>query len=221
MLQAQQIVALACQIAKAPGFTAQAGQFLNLVLESLAIEQNLDAIRRTTTISVSAGVPTYNLPAAFLRAREVFYQINGEVFNPTEIDLDQYDMLFKGTGVSDYPYNFAVDMAQTPPTISLYPQPVVPIQLTVRYQDSSVTIPTPEISAVVPWFIDHSYLVHAVAERLMLLTDDDRIAGMKSANDDTLRQYLRMNNGNTLKTVALDPRVFRTSRNLPPTKLLP
>ncbi len=224
MLTAQQICTYACQIAKCPGYTTQAGDFLNLVLESLAIKQNLDSIRRTATLSVNSGVPNYNLPLNFLRARQVFYNVNGAIYQPTEISLAQYNGLFQGNIATDYPYNFAVDMAPSSsgsaPIIYFYPNPLTGLTVTVQYQDDTVTITNPSTSSVIPWFIDHDYLVNAVAQRLMKITDDVRHDAMKFESDDKLREFLRLNNGNTLKTVSLDPRVFRSGIYLPPDKLI-
>ena len=132
MLTSQQIVTLACQIAKAPGFTAQAGQFLNARLIQLALEQDMDIIRRTVTIPVVTGTSKYNLPANYLRAREVFYNLNGVVFTLTSRALDDYDQLYNGQSLQDYPYLYATDIAATPPAIYLYPAPSVSLTLTVR-----------------------------------------------------------------------------------------
>ena len=46
-LQAQQIVALATQIAKVPGYTLQAGQMLNMILADLAETYDLEVARKT------------------------------------------------------------------------------------------------------------------------------------------------------------------------------
>ncbi len=224
MLTASQICTYATQIAKCPGFLTQAGDFLNLVLERLALKQNLDAIRRTTVLNIVSGVPSYNLPMNYLRAREVFYNVNGAIYSPTEYDLAQYDVLPQGNISTDYPYVFAVDMAPSssslPPVMYFYPNPLVGLEVTVRYQDDTVTITNPSTSSVIPWFIDHDYLVRAVAEYLMTVTDDTRQMQFKVTTDDILRDFLKLNNGNTLKTVKLDPRVFKSGIYLPPDKLL-
>jgi hypothetical protein len=46
-LTAAQIVTLACQIAKAPGMTAQAGQLLNMILAELCQDYDFQVARRT------------------------------------------------------------------------------------------------------------------------------------------------------------------------------
>lgn len=218
MLTAAQIVTIATTIAKCPGFAQMAGQRLNEILLDLAISQNLDIVRRTATINVLPGVQQYNLPATFLRARECFYNIQGAVFYMVEIDLAQYDQLFTGPNNSAYPEQFAIQIETG--QIYFYPLPIIPLTVTLRYMDETVEIANPETSTVIPWFQMQSYLINRLAEKMMGITDDNRLPLFKQENDDSLRQYLRMNNGNTLKTVAMDPRIWRSGNNaLKPTKL--
>jgi hypothetical protein len=219
MLTAAQIVTIACQIAKCPGYTQIAGQRLNEVLFDLAVDQNLDSIRRTVTIVLDPNQQAYALPANFLRAREVFYNVEGAVFVVVEIDLSEYDALFTGPNNSAYPYNFAVDQATN--LMYFYPLPLVPLNVTVRYMDDTVEIANPDTSGIVPWFQKQSYLIERLAEKMMQITDDTRRLEFKATSDDNLRAYLKLNNGNTLKTVGLDPRRFRGAGVLKPTKLYP
>lgn len=219
MLTSAQIITLALQIAKAPGYTAQAGQLFNALLVKLAINQDLDIIRRTATINVLPGTQSYALPASFLRMRECFYNVSGAVFYLVEYDISEYDQLFTGPNNSAYPEYFAVDVASN--MIYFYPLPVVPLAVTIKYMDYSVEVTTPETSSVIPWFQDQDYLITVMAERMMRITDDTRQAEFAMIEDDNLRRYLRMQNGNTLKKVELDPRIFRTGRNSKPTKAYP
>lgn len=219
MLTAAQIVTMACYIAKCPSYTQLAGQRLNEVLVDLALEQNLDIIRRTMTISVLPNQQAYQLPANFLRARECFYNIEGAVFQVLEYSLDDFDALFTGPNNSAYPEIFTVD--QSTNILQFYPLPLVPISVTFRYMDQSVEISNPDTSGGVPWFPKQSYLIGRVAEKMMQVTDDVRMAEFKAENDEELRRYLRMNNGNVLNTVQLDPRRFNNPRDLKATKLYP
>ena len=221
MLTSAQIISLACSIAKVPGFTTQAGQLMNARLIQIALDQDLDIIRRTTTINLLVGTATYNLPANYLRAREVFYSQNGQVFTPNQISLEDYDGLFKGPGEQDYPYYYATDIAQSPPTISLYPAPSVSTAMTVRYMDNLVEITTPETSSVIPWFQDQLLLVKMVAEDLMDISDDSRADDFFHKNDDKMRRLIQMANDkeNRAITVKKDPLSFRSVRTVKPTKL--
>lgn len=220
MLTAAQIVALALQIAKVPGYTTQGGQALNMALLDLAIDNNLDIIRRTTTIAVTPGTQAYPLPANFLRMREAFYNINGVIFYLTPISIPEYDALYAGPSQSSYSDQYAVDQATN--LIYLYPMPLLGFDLVLRYMDTAVEITTPESSSVIPWFPKQDTLVTMTAERIMRITDDTRQLQFKGLADDSARRYLQLTNGTTLKTVQLDPRRFKTgSGALKSTKLYP
>lgn len=221
MLTSQQIINLACSIAKTPGMTQQAGQLMNARLIQIALEQDLDIIRRTTTITLVVGNPTYNLPANYLRAREVFYSQSGQVFYLSSRSLADYDQLFKGPGEQEYPYLYATDLGASPPTINLYPAPSISTVLTVRYMDNLVEITTPENSSVIPWFQDQLLLIKMVAEDLMDIADDTRASEFAMKNDDKMRRLIQMANDKEDRaiTVKKDPASFRSVRMVRPTKL--
>ena len=250
MLTAAQIVTLACQAAKAPGYTSQAGQFLNQRLVQIALQQDLDIVRRfyTFTTGIGNGGP-YTLPANYLRARQVGYYNNGLWYDLSQKSLEEFNRLFQGPGLQDYPYLFATDVAGSlapPPTtgvgsnqgtlgtppnqntnvpvpvIYLYPQPVVNLQIEVLYFDNNVEIPNPQTSTTVPWFPDGLALVKDVAQLLMLLTDDERRMPLKNELDDDMSRYLKMDDDKEQRTlrVKLDTANFRTARrSVRPTKL--
>lgn len=220
MLTSAQIVSLACQIAKCPGYTTQAGQLLNTVLVSMAVDQNLDIIRRTATINVLPGQASYALPTNFLRMREVFYNVNGVPFYLILIDISEYDALFSGPNTTTYPEYCAIDQATN--LIYFYPLPLSILTITIRYMDTVVEITSPETSSVIPWFIKQDTLITKLSEQLMRITDDTRQADFKALGDASFDGFLKLTNGTTLKTVSLDPRKFRKNvNNLHPTKLYP
>lgn len=220
-LTAQQIVTRACEIAKCPGYTQQGGQYLNLVLVQNALQQDLDIIRRTTTLTFVVGQASYSLPVNYLRAREVFYNINGEIFYLSAKTLEQYDQLFQGPGEIDFPYVYATDIAQTPPLMYFYPAPSISGPVTVRYMDNNVEITTPETSSTIPYIQDQLWLVERVAEKLMGVTDDARAPAYHDLNDETQRRYLRMANDQTglVHKVSKDNDSFRAVGMVRPTKL--
>lgn len=221
MLTSQQIINLACAEAKCPGMTQQAGQYMNARLVQIALNQDLDIVRRTTTINFVVGTPTYNLPVNYLRAREVFYSQNGQVFTPAQVGIDQYDELFKGPGEKDFPYFYATDLGATPPTISFYPSPSISTPVTIRYMDNLVEITTPENSTVVPWFQDQRLLIKMVAEDLYDLVDDTRVDSASMKNDKQLRQLVQMANDKENRAIKVqkDRSTFRAVRATLPTKL--
>jgi len=221
MLTASQIINLAVQIAKVPGMTTQAGQFLNARLIQLALDQDMDIIRRTTTINVVTGQASYALPVNYLRMREAFYNINGSVFWLVQLALKNYDQLNTNPGLTDYPYYYSTDIGTTPPTLLLYPPPSLAFTLNIRYMDNLVEIDDPENSQVIPWFQDQSLLINMVAENLMSISDDTRVEMMFRQNDDKFRRLIQMSNDkeNYAIVVEKDERTFRTARRVRPTKL--
>jgi len=219
MLTAAQLVTVACQIAKCPGYTQIAGQRLNEILVDLALDQNLDSIRRTITLNVQPNQQAYQLPVNFLRARECFYNVNGAVFIVTEYALEDFDALFTGPNNSAYPEIFTVDASTN--ILQFYPLPLVPLSVTFRYMDNTVELPTPDTNNGVPWFPQQAYLIEKLAAKMMQVTDDVRADSFDARADEILRRYLKLNNGNVLKTVQLDPRRFNNPRDLKATKLYP
>lgn len=221
MLTAAEIISLAVQIAKVPGMTKQAGQFLNARLLQLALDQDMDIIRRTTNINVLTGQSAYNLPANYLRMREAFYNINGSVFWLDQLALKNYDQLNTNPGLTDYPYYYSTDIGQTPPQLLLYPPPSLAFPLVIRYMDSLVEIDDPVNSTIIPWFQDQSLLINMVAENLMSIADDTRAEMMFRQNDDKFRRWIQMSNDkeNRATVIEKDPRSFRSVRRVRPTKL--
>lgn len=221
MLTASEIIGLAVQIAKVPGMTTQAGQFLNARLLQLALEQDMDIIRRTTTIPIITGQVAYDLPPNYLRMREAFYNINGSIFWLIQLALKNYDQLNTNPGLTDYPYYYSTDIGQTPPQLLLYPPPSLAFTLQIRYMDNLVEIDDPVNSMVIPWFQDQSLLINMVAENLMSISDDTRVEMMFRQNDDKFRRWIQLSNDkeNRATVVEKDERTFRSIRRVRPTKL--
>jgi hypothetical protein len=221
MLTASQIIGLAVQIAKVPGMTTQAGQFMNARLLQLALDQDMDIIRRTTTINVITGQSSYALPVNYLRMREAFYNINGSVFWLIQLALKNFDQLNTNPGLTDYPYYYSTDISTTPPTLLVYPPPSLSFPLTIRYMDNLVEITDPPNSTTIPWFQDQSLLINMVAENLMSISDDTRVDMMYKQNDDKFRRLIQLSNDkeNRATVVEKDERTFRSIRRVRPTKL--
>ena len=229
MINATQIVSLACAIAKAPGFIAQGGQCLNLVLNDLVLHRDLKINRYTASITVTANSNgPFNLPADYLRTYDLFYLNNNLPYFLRPISMEQYDGEFKDPSISNYPYEFATDLqpqAATPNTgvalLYVYPQSSGQITLTHRYMIRRADLTTPESSSSIPWFPDQDYLIHATAMRLMKITDDQRYDRFVQDGEDMLRTHLIMEGDEqqVVKEVKLDARRFRFRRWLAPTKV--
>ena len=198
---ADQIVSLAQQIAKAPGYTTQAQQFLNRFQENLA--QNFDFPSAAYTFQAytispnggtGSGTPTgqwYDLAlpssavlvqnqAKYLRTKAVFYSVSGSIFYLDQLPLNKYDRLFQGQGISNYPYWYVVDTTGSPNLatvqMAFYPPPNLSLSLTIRnqYQPNDITAAQFSAGTHVPWFPNQDILIQGVAEMLMRITGDQR-----------------------------------------------
>src|SRR5208337_3122916 len=130
-LQAQQIVSLACQEAKVPAWTTQAGQRLNLILSELCTDYDLSVARATFNFNFnsSTGMNSgpYTLPLNWLRADkdDVFYTIQGVKYVMIPETLAQFNSQVQQAGLNAYPENYAVDNApigqQAAPLMYVWP----------------------------------------------------------------------------------------------------
>ena len=229
MINATRIVANALAIAKAPGFSTQGGEALNLVLNDLVLHRNLKINRLTASIAVTANSNgPFNLPANYLRTYDLFFEQNNMPYFLHPISMEQYDAEFKDPSIANYPYEYATDLqpqAATPDTgialLRIYPQSTSALTLTHRYMVRRADITTPESSTSIPWFPDQDYLIHATAMRMMKITDDARYEQFKIDAEDMLRTHLIIEGDEqqVVKEVRLDARRFRLSRALKATKV--
>lgn len=231
-LQSQQIVTLACQIAKCPGFTQQGGQFLNMTLEDLWLHRDLKINRVTEFIPVAANnFGPFTLPQNYQRTYDLFFEQNNLPYFLNPISTEEYDQEFKDPSIANYPYEFmtilydeVTALQKVPPSagqLFIYPQSSGQITLTHRYMVKQPDIVSPETSTVIPWFPDQNYLITATAARLMQITDDTRRDKFLADMDKMLRIHLIMEGDEqqVVKSVRLDPRRFHTNRTLKPTKI--
>lgn len=225
-LSAAQICQLARQIAKAPaGYLQQSGAMLNLVMQDLVLKRDLrvNLIVETIPVATNSNGP-FNLAANHLRTYDMFFQLNGITFFLNPVELAQYDAEVASPQLANYPYEYAVDSSPQatglPQIFYIYPQCNQAITLTHRYFNRQPEIVSPELSALVPWFIDQDYLVHATATRLMAITDDTRYTSFLAIGEEMLRKYLIMEGDkrNLTARVKLDPQLFKRQRSSRPTK---
>jgi len=233
-LQAQQIVSLACQIAKTPGMTVQAGQFLNTMLQSLAQDYDFEVIRKTANFNFNtsatgngyvAGCGPNPLPADFLRAHKkgAFYYISGVPYTMIGYEQNEFDQFVQQPGNAAYPYAFYIDVSKSPMELYCWVPAAGAYAATVRYNPQMPDISSPETSTTVPWFPNTDYLIDGVAARLMKIANDDRQATYQAQADANLAAYLKMKDDPETagaKRVALDRRFFGNSQwgRLPNTK---
>ncbi len=221
-LQAQQIVALALSAGRGTsGYTSQAGQFLNAILSYLAQTYDFDECRKTVVLPVTGNTASYSLPTDYLRAREVFYYVSGTPFYLNQIPLEEYDQLFNGPGINNYPEQFATQVETSPPTMYFWPPPNISLSVNLRYQSQPSDILTPETSSVIPWFPNQQYLIKRLTADIAMLTDDTRHQSLLAESAAILDKFLMIDDDKSgyAQQVTLDRRRFRNISNLKPTKV--
>lgn len=240
-LTAAQIVAQACDIAKTPGMIQLAGQRLNVVLADLCQTYDLDDARGAFTFNFNIGLQgpnigtgPYTLPADYLRTEQgkQFYTVNFQPYELSRIELWEYDLLTQQPGFNDFPRNYVVDMAQSPPQEFVWPPPSISAPVLVRYFRQMPDIVTPEVSSVIPWFRNQQYLINRLAGEMMGISDDERAGAFLTDKEETnpqgagvlLRKFLNLKDDpeGRAKVVTLDRRRFGISRwdRLPSTKTI-
>ncbi len=224
MLTAAQLIKYALQAAKAPAFTAQAEDFLNGRLSSMARRFDFDVLKKFATINVQAGVQKYVLPTDYVRGLDCFYYIGGLPQTLGQIDLNEYNALNAGSLSMAYPTKYATDPSTAgglTPFIYFYPMPNTAFPMTLRYASQPADIPSPSSSNVVPWFPDSMLLLALLTADLCLLTDDTRAGDLAASATAQLQAFLKMQGdkegyANTIKL----GQSFQKQRNkLPASKL--
>jgi hypothetical protein len=229
VLTSAQIVQRACEISKAPGFTQQGGQYLNLTLQDLVLHRDLKMLRQQETINITVGSNgPFLLPANYLRTYDLFFTVNNFPYFLYPLSQEQYDQLFKDPSIANYPYAYTTDLTatQTPNaqgSLFIFPQSTTALALTHRYMVSMPDISVPELSSATPWFQDQNYLIMATAMRIMQSTDDARFEQFRNDCEGLLRTHIIMEGDEqkVVKEIRLDPQRFHTNRTLRPTKLNP
>lgn len=226
-LTAAQIIDLATQIAKVPGFTSQALSFLNAVLQELAQDYDFDVIRKnfnfnfSTTASGNGYAPGSGpnpMPADFLRLQRsgAFYKIFDVPYKLIGVQQEEFDSFVQQAGLASFPYLAYVDMSQSPAGLFVWPPASGNFPATVRYNP---VMPDITDTSQVPWFPNSTYLYTRVAGELMKIANDDRWQSFLSSKEDSggagdlLRKYLTMKDdpATAPKTVQLDRRMFKPS----------
>jgi len=246
-LSFSQIVTLACQAANVQGFTSQAGQLLNAILEELAQTYDFEAAQAFTSFNFNTslqaspsspyytllqpGSGPYQLPTSFLRAEfgDVFWTLQGVPYPMTALDQAEFDMTVQQPGFTSYPYWYTVDMSPlatgAAPNMFVYPPPSGNYPVYVRFKQQMGNTANPQTSSALPWFPSSTYLFTRLAGEMMKLANDPRSReflgkGPEGAQGILARIMPMLDNPEThSKRVQLDRRRFgSTFNNLPNTK---
>lgn len=232
-LSSSQIISLSLQIAKCPGFTAQAGQMFSAMLSDLCQDYDLYTARGVAAFNFNSAAGNqsgpYTLPADWLRANrnDVFYTIQGVKYVMIGVELAEFDALVQQAGLNSYPENYALDNSAIStggaPVMYVWPPPSGSFPVTARYFRQMPEIDTPESSSDIPWFNNTNYMITRLACEMMKITNDDRQSDFGVKADNILRHYLQSGEevGDVVHTVTLDRRRFGENFNrLPNTKLI-
>ncbi len=236
-LTSAQMISLACQKAKVPGMTAQAGQILNSILLELAQDYDIPACLFTTTIVVNSnstpnnGVGPYNLPANYLRMAvdELTYSIDQIPYLMTQITLAQMDIQINVAGAANFPDRFASDVSVNNPVpfLYIYPPPNMLITLQLRYYGTQPDITSPEASSTIPWFPSQSYLNARLLGELYALNSKPEMASMYLGDGPVgaagiLRRWLQLQGDREMtgSSIVMDRRFFGGGgQRFPPSKV--
>src|SRR6516165_4684784 len=181
-LSGNQIIALATQAARCPGYVSQAQQFLNATLQELAQDYDFQVIRKSFNFNFSVtasglgyapGSGPNPMPADFLRMHRGghFYQIFQVPYVLIGVTQEEFDTFVQQPGLASYPYLAYVDVATTPAGLYVWPPASGAYPATVRYNP---LLPDMIDTTQVPWFPNSAYLYTRVAGELFKLADDDR-----------------------------------------------
>jgi hypothetical protein len=224
-----QIVSIACQVAKCPGYTSQAGALLNTILGDLNQTHDFDVCRAVQNFNfdTNLGSGPYPLAADYLRTRynEMWYTINGVKYVMIQVELFEFDAMVQQAGLQSYPTFYATDMSPTadgnPPVAYFWAPPSGAYPVTNRYQRQMPVEATPETSTNVPWFPNQQYLLRRLEAELMTIVDDSRQSDYMRQAEDQLRDYIKLKDDKEghAQTVQLDRRQFSNNfSRLPNTK---
>lgn len=213
-LTASQIVTLAVQAARCPGYLSQAGQLLNVILQELCQNYDFDAARTNYVFNLnnSSATGPYPLPADYLRAKkdDFFYTLYGQPYFPVYYPLEEFDRFTVSPGITDFPNAWTTDPSTSPINLYVWPPASGVYSATLRYFRAMPEITTPETSSDVPWFPNTQYLRTRLAAELMQITDDERQMAFLANSEAILRRFLELKDDpeGTVKRVTLDRRRF-------------
>lgn len=224
MLTSAQLIKYALQAAKAPGYSAQAADFLNGRLSSMARRFDFDVLKAFATINTQAGVQRYLLPSDYVRGLDLRYYIGGLPQSIGQIDLNEFNSINAGSLSMAYPTKFATDPSTaggSPPYIYLYPMPNTAFPLTLRYASQPPDIVDPANSSTVPWFPDSMLLLALLTADICLLTDDTRAGELAQSASDQFTAFLKMQGDKEgyVNTIKLGQSFQKQRNRLPASKL--
>ena len=214
-----QLVTLALQDAKVPGYVSQAFLTLNIILSDLCQTYDFDVARGLYSFPFVTGLGSgpIPLPADYLRADidDVYFVISGVRYVMASVDLAQFDNLVQQAGLAAQPSIYATDLSlqnSAVPVMYVWPPPAGAYVVTMRYRRQ---MPDYVQGSGLPiWFPNLTYLRRRLAGEMMTISDDPRMSaflgdGAEGAQG-ILSRYLKLKDDSSARTakVTLDRRSF-------------
>ena len=124
-LTAAQICTIARNRAGAPGYTIQSGQYLNSLLEEIALTGDYAVAKQSYNFTFTpSGIPAFNtqiqpmsgpfqLPPDYLRVKKgdiVYYPLTNYPFQLIPIDIEEFDHQVQQAGLQSYPNFWMTDI---------------------------------------------------------------------------------------------------------------
>jgi hypothetical protein len=232
VLTSAQLITLACQDARkvgslGTGFSPQAGQKLNLILNELCLLLDIPMNVAAATVKLTGapagptgwvgsmpGIGPYALPTNYLRMAqdEVVYNFHGAPQRMINVDLSEIDFLGMLPLNTNFPTEFATDIntviASGFPSLYVWPPPQGAITLDFRYYCLQADIATPEMAATNPWMQLQTYLLARLTGEL--LEPDPRADRFFQKAEKLLTRYQETvdDNEGRAMCIKLDPRNF-------------
>lgn len=249
-LSCAQIIAQVLDICKSPGFVTDANQAFLTVLTEMCETYDWEATKVlflgtlnpgqvSANPNIVAGNGPYNLPTNYLRMEPqtfLYWYTPGIPIPLISFDDQEWDTQIQQIGVASLPRNYITDLSNpVQPVFYVYPPPNASYayqgRAHVRMPDvgSGLVAATgwaagaqpPNVSAVVPWFPNTSYLITRTAAELMMVTGDKRLTEFDARAKMQLQKILEMKDDKLPRAqrVTLDRRRFGSAyRDLRETK---
>lgn len=220
-MTALEIITMALQQAKVPGYTSQGLVMLNAILVELTQDYDFDVIRKSAyfnfnTNAVGNGYAVASgpnpMPADFVRLHRngSFYYISNVPYTLIGVKQEEFDMFVQQAGLQSYPYLAYVDVtavAGQAPGLYVWPPAAGAYPVTIRYNSMQPPITD---TAATPWFPGGMYLVTRLAAEMMRFSGDDRVVTWLQDAEQQLNKYLKMKDDpeTAPKRVLLDRKFF-------------
>lgn len=220
-MTAAQIITMALQIAKVPGYTSQGLIMLNAILLELSQDYDFEVIRKSAyfNFNTSAAGNGYAvasgpnvMPEDFIRLHRngSFYYISQVPYTLIGVKQEEFDSFVQQAGLQSYPYLAYVDVTEITgqePGLYVWPPASGAYPCTIRYNARQPDITD---TTATPWFPSSSYLITRLAAEMMPFSGDDRADGFLAKAEIQLKKYLNMKDDpeTAPKRVLLDRKFF-------------